>query len=83
MMASTLHLARRARRPRETTRDDMQRKIGLDPERIRALIDKPHDALFRALISDPARADALIREHFPTPLRHLLGDTRARPGFVG
>ena len=61
----------------------MQRKIGLDPERIRALIDRPHDALFRALISDPARADALIRKHFPAPLRHLLGDTRARPGFVG
>ena len=61
----------------------MQRKIGLDPERVRALIDKPHDALFRALISDPARADALIRAHFPAPLRHLLEDTRARPGFVG
>ncbi len=46
---------------------------------IRSLTSRPHDALFRALVSDTRRADTLIRDHFPDELRHLLKDVQARP----
>ena len=54
----------------------------LDPKRIRDLIRQPHDALFRALISDPERADALIRDHAPDSLRSRMEGVRARPGIA-
>ena len=54
----------------------------LDPKRIRDLIRQPHDALFRALISDPVRADALIRDHAPDSLRSRMEGVRARPGIA-
>ena len=38
-----------------------------------------HDAFFRAICSDPARADALIRAHWPPALRWLLQGEPARP----
>ena len=68
---------------REAVRGVMQASPILHPERIRELIATPHDALFRALISNAARADALIRENFPGPLMHHLNGGPARPGFVG
>ena len=38
-----------------------------------------HDAFFRAICSDPVRADALIRAHWPPALRWLLQGDPARP----
>jgi len=35
---------------------------------------KPHDGLFRALLDDPRRAAALIRDHLPAELAARLGD---------
>ena len=32
----------------------------------------PHDALFRALVSSPARAGALLMEYLPEPVAGLL-----------
>ena len=61
----------------------MQPTPVLDPERIRELVATPHDALFRGLISDAARADALIREHFPERLKCRLAGGPARQGMVG
>ena len=54
----------------------------LDPKRIRDLIRQPHDALFRALITDPERADALIRDHAPNSLRSRLVSVQAPPGIA-
>ncbi len=45
----------------------------------------PHDGLFRALVSDPGRAAALIRDHLPNRIVGLLADTPPVPldgGFV-
>ena len=54
----------------------------LDPKRIRDLIRQPHDALFRMLISDPERVDALIRDHAPDSLRYRMEGVQARPGIA-
>ena len=40
-----------------------------------------HDAFFRAICSDPARVDALIRAHWPPALRWLLRGESARPAY--
>ena len=50
---------------------------------LRELAAHPHDALFRTLISDPRRADALIRDHFPDSIGQLLTGSPARPGATG
>jgi predicted transposase YdaD len=34
----------------------------------------PHDALFRALVDDPGRAGALIRDYLPEPIARRLAD---------
>ncbi len=39
----------------------------------------PHDGLFRALVSDPGRAAALIRDHLPKRIVGLLADTPPVP----
>ena len=39
---------------------------------------QPHDALFRALVDEPARADRLIREHLPPDIAALLADEPVR-----
>ncbi len=39
----------------------------------------PHDALFRALVSDPGRAAALLRDHLPERIAGLLAETPPRP----
>ena len=38
-----------------------------------------HDSLFRAMLADPARANGLIRAHWPRQLRWLLEGAPARP----
>ena len=38
-----------------------------------------HDAFFRSILSDPARAEALIRTHWPKQLRWMLEGERLRP----
>ena len=38
-----------------------------------------HDAFFRLMLSDPVRADAVLRTHWPNPLRSLLKGQPARP----
>ena len=43
----------------------MQATGRLDRRTIRDIINNPHDALFRGLISDDLRAHALIRDHLP------------------
>ena len=35
-----------------------------------------HDSLFRAMLADPARANGLIRAHWPRQLRWLLEGAR-------
>jgi len=39
----------------------------------------PHDRLFRALLDDPERARALLREYLPHPVAANLADTRPEP----
>ncbi len=39
----------------------------------------PHDSLFRALVSDPGRAAALIRGHLPNRITGLLTDAMPVP----
>ena len=39
----------------------------------------PHDNLFRALVSDPGRAAALIRDHLPNRITGLLADAMPVP----
>ena len=39
----------------------------------------PHDNLFRALVSDPGRAAALIRDHLPNRITGLLSETPPVP----
>ena len=39
----------------------------------------PHDALFRALLADPGRADTLIREYLPPAVAAELSDAPIRP----
>ena len=39
---------------------------------------QPHDALFRALVDEPARADLLIREYLPPDIAALLADEPVR-----
>ena len=39
----------------------------------------PHDALFRALVSDPGRASALLRDHLPARIAARLAETPPRP----
>ena len=39
----------------------------------------PHDNLFRALVSDPGRAAALIRDHLPKRITGLLSETPPVP----
>jgi len=40
---------------------------------------RPHDALFRALLDDPARAAALMRAHLPAALTACLSDALPEP----
>ncbi len=37
-------------------------------------LDKPHDLLFRATLSDPERADAILRAHLEPAIADLLAD---------
>ena len=39
----------------------------------------PHDSLFRALVSDPGRAAALIRDHLPDRIVGLLSEAPPVP----
>ena len=39
----------------------------------------PHDALFRALLADPGRADTLVREYLPPAVAAELADAPIRP----
>ena len=39
----------------------------------------PHDSLFRALVSDPERAAALVRDHLPGRIAGLLADSMPVP----
>ena len=54
----------------------------LDPMQIRNLFSAPHATLFRALIAEPAEADALVRDSFPASLGYLLRARTARPCSV-
>ena len=45
----------------------------------RSVPANPHDSLFRALVSDPGRAAALIRDHLPKRIVGLLADTPPAP----
>ena len=39
----------------------------------------PHDSLFRALLEDPQRARALIRDYLPAEITAQLADTPPEP----
>ena len=39
---------------------------------------QPHDAFFRALVDEPARADRLVREYLPPDIAALLADAPVR-----
>ena len=45
----------------------------------RGISATPHDGLFRALVSDPGRAAALIRDHVPDRIVGLLADAPPVP----
>ncbi len=45
----------------------------------RGISATPHDGLFRALVSDPGRAAALIRDHLPERIVGLLADAPPVP----
>ena len=45
----------------------------------RGISATPHDGLFRALVSDPGRAAALIRDHLPDRIVGLLADAPPVP----
>ncbi len=62
--------------------DDDTPREGVPPE----LIDKPHDALFRALLSHPRRSWALLRAHLRSWTIEMLADESPvplDPSFVG
>jgi len=42
--------------------------------RRKGVTPSPHDAMFRALLSDPVRAQALLRDHLPNEIVGLLAD---------
>ncbi len=44
----------------------------------RGITPTPHDALFRALVADPARARALLRDHLPDRIAGRLADRPPR-----
>ena len=46
--------------------------------RPRVLTPAPHDALARALLSDPGRLRAVLRDHLPNDISGLLADTPPR-----
>ena len=43
----------------------------------------PHDALFRALVSNPRRAAALLRDHLPNEISALLDMDKPREPVEG
>ena len=51
----------------------------LDLPAIEAIGRNVHDAFFRAMLSDPARAEAVIRTHWPRQLHWMLKGESPRP----
>ena len=52
--------------------------VGAWKSRRKRATSTPHDALFRAVFSDPVHAQALLRDHLPNEIAGLLADTPPR-----
>ena len=62
-----------------TKQEDGTGKPGPDgpgrPDARRSMPSRPHENVFRVLLSDPARVQALFRDHLPNDIAGLLADT--------